>query len=39
MFYDITEFNGTRNFISSGVLLINLKKLREVNAPILFENY
>ena len=35
----VTEFNGTRNFINSGVILINLKKLREVNAPILFQEY
>ena len=33
------EFNGTRNFINTGVILINLKKLREVNAPILFQEY
>lgn len=33
------EFNGTRNFINSGVMLINLKKLREVNSIRLFKNY
>ena len=33
------EINGTRNFINSGVMLINLKKLREMNATQLFENY
>ena len=33
------EFHGTRNYINSGVILINLKKLREVNAPLLFYNY
>ena len=39
--HDLTyrEFNGTRNFINSGVMLINLKKLREVNAPILLQDY
>ena len=31
--------NGTRNFINTGVMLINLKALREVDAPLLFENY
>ena len=31
--------NGTRNFINTGVLLINLKLLREINAPILLEKY
>ena len=34
-----TIFNGTRNFINTGTILINLKKLREVNAPILFQDY
>jgi lipopolysaccharide biosynthesis glycosyltransferase len=33
------EINGTRNFINSGVMLINLKRLREDNAPKLFEDY
>ena len=33
------EFNGTRNFINSGVMLINLKKLREINSSKLFEDY
>ena len=33
------EINGTRNFINSGVMLVNLKRLREINAPQLFENY
>ena len=33
------EFNGTRNFINSGVILINLKKLTEVNATFLFYDY
>lgn len=33
------EFNGTRNFINSGVMLINLKKLREINSTKLFEDY
>ena len=39
--HDITnyEFNGSRNFINSGVMLINLKKLRQVNAPKLFQEY
>ena len=39
--HDLTfrKFNGTRNFINSGVMLINLKKLREVNAPKLFQDY
>lgn len=31
--------NGTRNYISSGVMLINIKELRKVNAPYLFEKY
>ena len=35
----IYQFRGTRNYISSGVMLINLKKLREVNAPKLFKDY
>ena len=30
--------NGTRNFINSGVLLINLKELRKMKATKLFEN-
>jgi len=34
-----TIFNGTRNFINTGTILINLKKIREVNAPILFQDY
>ena len=33
------EFNGTRNFINTGTMLINLKKLRQVNAPMLFQDY
>ena len=33
------EFNGKRNFINSGVLLINLKNLREVNSTILYRDY
>ena len=31
--------NGTRNFINSGVMLINLKLLRKINAPKIFEEY
>ena len=34
-----TIINGTRNFINSGVMLINLKKLREINATQLYEEY
>ena len=33
------EINGTRNFINSGVMLVNLKLLREVKAPIKYEEY
>jgi len=33
------EINGTRNYINSGVMLINLKFLRRVNASLLFEKY
>ena len=33
------EFNGKRNFINSGVLLINLKKLREANSSVLYKNF
>jgi len=33
------EINGTRNFINSGVMLMNLKMLRKVNARLLFDNY
>ena len=33
------ELFGTRNFINSGVILINLKKLREMKAHKLFEKY
>ena len=33
------EFNGTRNFINSGCMLVNLKKLRESNAPKLFQDF
>ena len=33
------EFNGTRNFINSGCMLVNLKKLREVNASMLFQDF
>lgn len=29
------EINGTRNFINSGVILINLKMLRSVNASLI----
>ena len=31
--------NGTRNFINSGVILINLKQLRKINAPKMYEDY
>jgi lipopolysaccharide biosynthesis glycosyltransferase len=31
--------NGTRNFINTGVMLINLKMLRKVNASLLFDKY
>jgi len=34
-----TIINGTRNFINSGVMLINLKLLRKVNASLLFDKY
>ena len=39
--HDLTfrEFNGTRNFINTGTMLVNLKKLREVNAPALLIDY
>ena len=39
--HDMTafEFNGTRNFINSGCMLINLRKLREVDAPKLFHEF
>ena len=33
------EINGTRNFINSGVMLMNLEKLRKVNASLLFDKY
>lgn len=33
------EFNGTRNFINSGVMLINLEKLRELNVPQIYESF
>ena len=33
------EFNGTRNFINSGCMLVNLRKLREVDAPKLFHEF
>ena len=33
------EINGTHNFINSGVILINLKELRKMNATKLFVNY
>jgi len=33
------EINGTRNFINSGCMLVNLKKLRESNAPKLFQDF
>ena len=32
-------FNGTRNFINSGVMLINLKELRKIDAPSKFKEY
>lgn len=31
--------NGTRNFIVTGVMLVNIKELRKVNALYLFESY
>ncbi len=31
--------NGTRNFIGAGVMLINIKELKKINAPYVFENY
>ena len=39
--HDLTfiEFHGTRNFINTGCILINLKKLREVNATFLLQDY
>lgn len=33
------QIKGTRNFINSGVMLINLKSLRKLKASLLFENY
>ena len=33
------EINGTRNFINSGVMLVNLKLLRKVNASFLYDKY
>jgi hypothetical protein len=33
------EINGTRNFINSGVMLVNLKLLRNLNASFLFDKY
>ena len=33
------EIHGTRNFINTGVILINLKSLRKINAHLLFEKY
>lgn len=33
------EINGTRNFINSGVMLINLKSLRKVNASLIYDKY
>ena len=30
---------GTRNFINSGVMLVNLKELRKIRAPILYDRY
>ena len=33
------QINGTRNFINSGVMLINLKPLRKLKASLLFEDY
>ena len=39
--HDLTdfEFNGTRNFINSGCMLVNLQKLREINAPALYQEF
>ena len=34
-----TVINGTRNFIGAGVMLINLKELRRLNATNLFVQY
>lgn len=34
-----TIIKGTRNFINSGVMLINLKLLRKVNASLLFDKF
>lgn len=31
--------NGTKNYIGAGVMLVNIKELRKVNAPYLFEAY
>ena len=33
------EINGTRNFINSGVMLVNLKLLRKVNASYLYDQF
>jgi hypothetical protein len=33
------SINGTRNFINSGVMLINLKLLRKIKASLLFDKY
>ena len=35
----LMEINGTRNFIGAGVMLINLKELRRLNATNLFVQY
>jgi lipopolysaccharide biosynthesis glycosyltransferase len=33
------EINGTRNYINSGVMLVNLKLLRGIKASLLFDKY
>jgi lipopolysaccharide biosynthesis glycosyltransferase len=33
------EINGTHNYINSGVMLINLKLLRRINASLLYDKY
>ena len=39
--HDITNYqlNGKNNYINTGVLLVNLRDLRKVNATLLFQNY
>jgi lipopolysaccharide biosynthesis glycosyltransferase len=39
--HEISYFviNGTRNYINSGVMLINLKLLRRINASLIFDKY